>query len=232
MRFVFTPDWFTRADVMIELFSFIILAVFFVLAIKSYRLNKNKKSLYLGWGFLFIALAELATILTKVILFYDTTFTQNIGQMVITYHVVRSVDFFYDLGFFINKLFFLVGLYVLYRLPLKKLSISDLILSVFFIIISAFYGQSFYYIFNIVALVFILLIIRNYLEIYRENKAPNTALLISAFTLLGLSEVIFILSRINVLYVLGQLLQLVSYIMLLILIVRILKYGNPKTKSR
>ncbi len=120
MKIVFTPDWFLGTDVLIEIFSFIILFVFFYLSVKAYKLSRNKNSLYLGVGFLLIALAELATIFTKVVLYYDTTFTQHIGQVIVTYNVVKSVDIFYYIGFFFHKLLTLLGFYVIYRLPLKK----------------------------------------------------------------------------------------------------------------
>ena len=128
MKIVFTPDWFLGSDVLIEIFSFIILSLFFYLSVRNYRLSKNKNSLYLGIGFLLISLAELARIFTKLVLYYDTTFIQTIGQLVITYQVVKSVDIFYYLGFFFHKFLTLMGLYVLYRLPLKKKSLSDVFL--------------------------------------------------------------------------------------------------------
>jgi len=40
MRFVFTPDWFLGKDVLIEGFSFIVLLIFAILAIRYFKLNK------------------------------------------------------------------------------------------------------------------------------------------------------------------------------------------------
>ncbi len=231
MKIVFTPDWFLTPDVLIEIFSFIILLLFFYFSVKSYRLSKNKNSLYLGTGFLLIALAELATTLTKVVLYYDTTFTQQVGQMVITYKVVNSVDILYYIGFFFHKLLTLLGLYIIYRLPLEKKSFGDILIGICFILISVIFSQSFYYLFHLTALVLLILIINNYCKIYDKNKAENTKILIIALSMLALSHVIFILSKLNILYVIGQIIQLVSYIILLILIIKILKYGSSKKKQ-
>lgn len=228
MKIVFTPDWFLGGDVLVEIFSFIILFLFFYLSVKSYKISKNKKSLYLGFGFLLVALAELATTFTKFVLYYDTTFTQQVGRMIITYQVVKSVDIFYYIGFFFHKLFTLLGFYVIYRLPLRKKSFGDVLIALCFIFISALFSQAFYYLFHITALILLVLITNNYFEIYNKNRTSNTKLLIVAFSLLALSQVMFILSKLGMLYVLAQLLQLVSYIILLILILRIIKYGKKK----
>ena len=103
MKIVFTPDWFLGGDVLVEGFSFLILLIFFILSIRNYRLSKNKKDLYLGLGFFLIAIAEIATILTKVVLYYDFNITQQVGQMIVTQQVVKSIDIFYYIGFFFHK---------------------------------------------------------------------------------------------------------------------------------
>lgn len=223
MKIVFTPDWFLGTDVVIEFFSFLILLAFFILSYRSYKLSKNKNSLSLGIGFLLIAVAELATILTKLVLYYDTLFTREIGQLIITYHVVNSVDFFYYLGFFIHKILTLLGLYIIYRIPIKDKGKGEAILVFYFILVSSFFGNAFYYIFHLTALVFIIMILSHYLEVYKKNKSKNTAMLLSAFSLLGISQIIFVLSTMNLCYVLAQIIQLVSYIILLFLIRRILQ---------
>ena len=159
MKLVFTPDWFLSFDVFIELFSFMILFLFFVLAIRNFKLSINKNSLYLGIGFFLIALAEIFTILTKFILYYDTTFTQNVGQMIVTYNVVKSVDIFYYIGFFFQKILTLLGLYTIYRTSLKKKSPTEFWLIVYFLIISVIMSLSFYYIYHLTALIILILII-------------------------------------------------------------------------
>jgi len=223
MKILFTPDWFLGSDVIIDGFSFLVLLAFFILSYKDYKSSKNKNALYLGLGFLLIAVAEFATILTKVVLYYDTSFTQTIGQMVVTYHVVNSVDIFYYIGFFFNKFLTLLGLYIIYRIPLKKNRESDAILAIYFILISAFFGTAFYYIFHITALVFIVMIISSYLEVYKKNKSENTKVLLIAFSLLGLSQMIFVVSSLKICYAIAQIIQLVSYLILLFLIIRILR---------
>jgi len=227
MRFVFTPDWFLGQDVLINLFSFLILGLFFFFSIKNYGVSKNKRLLYLGIGFLLIALAEFSVVLTKFAIFYDTTVAQNIGRIIITYEVVKSLDIVYYLSFFFNRLFTLLGFYIIYRLPLKRIS-GDFVLVVYSIFVISLLSHNFYYLYHFTALIFLALVTRNYLKIYRQNKLPNTGIFVVALSLLGLSQIMFILSKISYMYVAAQVVQLISYITLLILIMRISKNGTKK----
>jgi hypothetical protein len=231
MKIVFAPDWFLGSDVTIEFVSFFVLLAFFVVSYRNYKLNKNKNSLYLGFGFLLIALAELATVFTKFVLYYDTTFTRAMGQMIISYKVVNSVDIFYNLGFFWHRLLTLIGFYVIYRLGFKKKSSigGDILIAMMFIIISSWLGSEFYYLFHLTALILLCLIVKNYYELYIKNKSESTKILIISFSLLALSQLIFILSKLKTFYAIAQLIQLISYLILLFLIIRILR---AKKKAR
>jgi hypothetical protein len=227
MKILFTPDWFVGKDLLIDFFSFIVLISFFYLSLKSYRMSKKKNILYLGSGFLFVAVAQLAFILTKLVLYYDTTFTQSIGQAVITYHVLQSVDFFYYLGIFTYKLLTLVGLFIIYRLPLKKLSKSDVFLAAYFILISSLLSVSFYYVFHMTVLIITALIISNYLKVYGKNNNRNTRILIIGFLLFAFSHMVFSLSSIGAVFVAANVIELISFFVFLSVIVKIIRASKP-----
>jgi hypothetical protein len=229
MRFVFTPTWFIGKDVLIEAFSFIVLFIFSILAIRSYKLNKNRKFLYLGTGFALIGLAQFANVLTKLVLYYDVGPSQQIGAAIVAAHVLSSVDIFYYVGFFLHKFLTLSGLYIICRLPREHRSIWDSILIIYFIVISALGSQEIFYLFHITALVILLFIGYNYYKLYMRNQFKNTLILLFAFLFLGLSQLIYILSPVETMYVLANILELITYIVLLILVVIILYYGK-KTK--
>lgn len=230
MRFVLTPDWFIGNDVLIEVFSFIILLAFCFLAYKSYKLNRKNRSLfYLSSGFGLVALAQLAGILTRLVLYYNIGPSQAIGQAIITNHILSSVSIFYYAGFFFQRFFMLLGLYMIYRLPRENKSVGDYLLVAYFILMSAILGNEFYYLFNIAALFILVMISENYYRIYMKNKFVNTKILLFAFGILALSQLVFIFSKVPVVFVAASLIELIGYAILLILIVRILKYGK-KTK--
>ncbi len=228
MKIVLTPDWFLGFDVFIELFSFIVLAIFSVLSLRNYKLNKSKKNfLYIGIGFGLIALAQLATILTKAVLYYDIGITQQIGQAIITSNFVNSVDIFYHIGFFFYRFLTLAGFYMIYRLHNKRTYLGESLLFGYFILISALLSTEIYYFFYLTCLGILMLIIRNYYVIYRENHFLNTKLLLIAFGILSLSQLLFIFPD-GTLQVTANIVELISYTLLLFLAIRIRKDGKKK----
>ena len=227
---VFTPNWFSRFDILIGIFSFLVLLIFFIVSIKNYKLTNNKKLKYLGAGFLLIALAEFADIFTKFVLYHKMTVVQSIGVITFKYEVLHIFDLPYDIGFFMYKFLTLLGLYIIYRLPLKNKNWSDAILAILFIILASLAGQVIYYIFNIVTFAILALIINNYIKIYRKNKNKNTKLLLISFIILAIAHLIFILSGIEIIFVIGEFIELISYIAFLILIIRINKNEWSKRK--
>lgn len=229
MKIVLTPDWFIGKDVLIEVFSLVVLALVAIIAIRNYRLNKrNRKLLYLGLGFLLIAIAQLAAVLTKMVLYYDFGPSQAIGSAIITSNLVSSIDIFYHIGFFFHQFLTLCGLYIIYRLPREKKSIGDYGIAIYFIIISAVLIQEFYYLFHLTAFFLLILIVEKYYEVFKENKFLNTKILMIAFGMLALSQLFFILSTLDFLFALANIIELMSYAVLLGLVIRILKYGTKK----
>ncbi|GIU68600.1 MAG: hypothetical protein KatS3mg001_450 [Candidatus Pacearchaeota archaeon] len=232
VKIVLTPDWFLSADVFIDFFSFFVVVIFSLLAIKNYKISKNKRFLYVGVGFLLISIAQLASLITKLILYYDIGPSEQIGQAIIASNIVNSVDVFYYAGFFFHRFLTLAGLFLIYRLPRKQKMLEDYFLIFYFILISALLSKEFYYIYHITSFVLISLIIRNYYEIYSKNRFYNTKILILAFSILALSQLIFIFSVIDILFVVGGLVELVSYLIFLFLILKILDHGKEKNKNR
>jgi hypothetical protein len=235
MDIVFAPNWFVGSDILIEFFSFVVLFIFFILCTKSFNLTKNKKTLILGRGFLLIAIAQLATILTKVVIYNHTTALHNIGVAIISYNIVKTVNVFYYIGFFFHRLLTLLGFYMIYRISLAKKSEPDVLLVIYFLMISAVISNFFYYIFHITILVLLTLIIRNYCLICKKNQSYNTKTLLTAFIIMSIAQLVFIFSVVECLYIAGQTLELVSYLTLLMLILRILqksKISDSTQKSK
>lgn len=229
VKIVPTPDWFLGKDIIVEFFSVIVLFLFSFLAIKNYKLNREKRNfLYLGAGFGLIALAQLASIFTKLVLYYDFGPSAQIGQAIVTSQLLSSVDIFYYVGFFSQRLLTLIGFYIIYRLPRDKKSIGDYLLVLYFILISALLGQEVLYVYHLTALILLVMISSNYYEIYKKNRFFNTLILMAAFVILAFSQLVFIFSEIDILYVAGNIVELISYTLLLGLIIRIRKYGKKK----
>ena len=232
MKIVFTPDWFLTSDVLIDTFSFVILMLLFSLAFRSYKMSKNKSSLYLGLGFFLMALAEVSIILTKFVLYYDNSITAQIGAAIVTYNVVSTVDIFYYIGFFFSRLLVLLGLYMIYKIPYDAKITKDFLIILYLIFVTALLSHSMYYFYHLTALIFLASIIANYKRTYDETKMKTTKILILGFSVMALSQIIFIFSKFTAsIYATAQMVQLLSYAILLALIIQIVQNGKKEKQS-
>lgn len=228
VKLVLTPDWFIGKDLMIEVFSLLVLVMIVSLAYKYYRLSRSRSMIYLGLGFGLLALAQVATIITKIPLYYNFSPTTEIGHAIVTSNLVSSVDFLYYIGFFFSMFFTLCGLYLIYRLPRSKKSVGDYLVGLYFILISSLLSQEIFYIYHLTLLFILVLTVEKYALVYKQTKFFNTKVLISAFTVLALSQLVFIVSHINVMFVAANVLELIGYSIFLALTIRILKHGKKK----
>jgi hypothetical protein len=186
--------------------------------------------MYLGVGFAFIALAQLTIIPTKFGLYYDTAFTTYIGNLIINSHIIQSTNVFYNFSIFLNKALTLIGLYVIFRLPKKK-QFFDLVLVLYFILLSVFGGDLTADLFYLTTLGLFGLISYRYYSVYRKNKFLNTKMLFFAFGLLALSKLLLLIPSLGIIGVLADSIELLSYLVLLVLIIKILKHDTKKEQD-
>jgi len=66
---------------------------------------------------------------------------------------------------------------------------------------------------------------------YLKDKVKNTRIVVFAFSMLAVAQFIFLFSQLRELYAVGQVIQLASYITLLILIAKIIKDGQKEKPS-
>jgi hypothetical protein len=232
MEIILPPQGFFNVDILIEGISFITVLFFSFLCIKNYKLNKDKKFLYLGGGFGLITLAQLIITVIKIVLFSDASFIGMNGEIMIPHNMLNFITLFYNTGIFAYRGLILLGLYVVYKIP-KKLFEKDSLLAIYLITIVTILSEDIIHLFHITALIILLLIISKYYEIHSKNKSKGTVILIAAFSGLALSNAIFIFARLMTpIYVAASLVELASYITLLTLIIRILKYGKNNGKKK
>ncbi len=232
MKVIIPPQGFINIDILIEGISLITVLIFSILCIKNYRLNKDKKFLYLGGGFGLITLAQLIITITKAVLYYNASFIGVGGEIVIPYNLFDFVSVFSFIGFFAYRVLTLLGLYVVYKLP-KKVFERDSLLVLYLIVIVTIFSRDISHLFHITALVILLLIAKKYYDVYNKNESKGTLILLLAFSGMILSNAIFIFARLmSLIYVTASIIELISYITLLVLIIRIVEYGKKYEKKK
>jgi hypothetical protein len=220
-----TLEWFQFPSLVIDLFSFIVLLLISAVSLKYYKLNKNKKSLYLSISFSFIAISFLFKLLTNAALFYDKFVTPSNAQIII--QTIRDYNIFSNLTFTIFAFFSLIGLYLLYKLYQGKQTYSNILLMSYFILISTYFSKSNYYIFHLTSLIFLISISSFYWKQYSKNNFINTKLLAYSFSIITTSQIFFIFTTFGKLfYLTGEIVQLGGYALLLLIITHIQKNGK------
>ncbi len=229
VQFIAAPQWFYGTDLLLDLFSLLI--VFFVglLAFRFYRFSRSPNYLALSVSFFLISASFLAKIATYIPYYYHIFRTVQVGANILTYQVSTATDLLYPIGYFLFHLLMLVGLYYLFvTLEKRELSATDLIV-LYLILMLTFLANATYYVFHLTALIMLALISWRFNILYRRTGNRNTIFLIITFVILTLSQLCFVLSNYT-LYVVAEFLQIVGYIFLLIVLV--LTYGKKKGKNR
>lgn len=232
LRLVLSPQWFLTPDILIDIFSFLVLLTFTIISLRYYKMSKNKNFKYLGLSFLLICLGEFFEIIMNLNLYYDFVSTYNFGQIIVTSHVIKPLEIINYIGFFLHRLSIMLGFYFLYYTTKKDKNKADNVLMLFLILVIAIITGSAYHFFHMVVAMFVALTFLNYSRIYKDTKSKNTRVLTIAFLILLISYITMIFVTVNsTIYILSNILQLAAYVSLLYLIIRIYRHGKRIKKK-
>jgi len=227
------PSWFFAPDVIIDIFSFFVLLSFTIISLKYYKISNNKSILYLGISFLLITLGEFFEIILNVKLYYDLVNTFHLGNIIVVSQVTKPFALFNSAISFFYGLFLLSGFYFMYYSLRDSRSKSDNFITIFFIILITILTQNAHYFFHLTLTVFVSFILLNYWRAYKKTHSFNSKILFIAFLILLISYFVMIFIMINsFVYVIANFMQLVAFVLLLYLIVRIYKHDKPRKKKQ
>ncbi|MGV8161845.1 MAG: hypothetical protein ACP5N2_00755 [Candidatus Nanoarchaeia archaeon] len=227
------PQWFSGPDFIIDLISVVILFMIGFFAWKFYSLNKsNKKHLLLFISLVVLGASFIFKILTYLIL-YSTTFEVEIfdmfGQLI---YYLEPNNFYFSISFIIYAVLTLIGFYLLYSIYDSKISSSTSLLMFYFILVISLFSENAYLFTHLTAFLLSILITYALWRNYKKNKLNSTRNLTLSFGILAFSRIFFIMASFySSMYVLGELIQLIGFIMLLLTFISVLKNGKKKRKT-
>ena len=223
IRLIYSPVWFYGKDIIIDVISIIVLCLISFFSFKCYKMQKNKNHVYLSVSFLSLALAFLFKILMNFTIYYHVVETSTVGMLTFTYNTMKPTDLFFFFGFLLYRVLTLFGLYMLYSLYQKQ-STPNFILVSFLFLMLTYYSQAAYYIFSLTCFVLLALITASLVAGYKKNRFKMTKMLAVSFAVIGISQVFFVLVYLKVqYYVLGEAMQLLGYLLLLLSFVMVLR---------
>lgn len=214
----FIPSWFFGYGVILELaFAIITLAVS-LYSFKIYRMSDQEQSRLFGISFLLFSISYfIQSALNFAIL---SEFNERFFSIV-DLQKVLTLD---NLSIFVHMILFTLGLVTLTYMIIEKkkkwIYPTMIGIAMLFLIFSVNKVQLFY----VLSSFLLIFILAHYIGNYTKNKKGKTLLVLIAFAFLLLGHLHFILlAQHSLFYVIGNFLELIAYILILINLLRILK---------
>jgi hypothetical protein len=233
IELIYSPKWFYGKDIIIDIVSIFVLSLIAYFSIRYYKINsKNKNYLFFASSFGAMALSFLFKIITNFTLYSKAVQTKQIGFVTFTYSAIQSSDLLFFIGFLVHRILMLIGLFILYSIY-SKTKKANIILILYLILISMYFSRSAYYVFHLTALLLLVMVTLQYWNNYKKVNHDTNKWLFYSFSLITLSQVVFIFIGINTLfYVAAEVIQLLGYMALLITFIKVLKDGKEKRAKR
>lgn len=232
IKLIYSPQWFFGKDIIIDIFSIVILLLLSIYFFRYYKIDKSKKFLMLTSSFSMIALAFVFKIITNFTIYYNILETKQLGFFKFTYQALKSSDILFDIGFLSYRILMLIGLYTLYSIYINQKQ-RDSILIIYLLIFATIFSKEEYYMFHLTALIFLSVLTYHYYIIYSENKNNANKWLTYSFALITISQILFIFINLNsTIYVIAEIIQLIGYITLFITFIKTINYGKKKRTKR
>jgi hypothetical protein len=218
------PTWFQGYDLMIELLCFFVTFIISIYAYRIFRLIKEGRYLYFSLAMFFIAGAFFVRILAYGALFF---IFQPIS-ISSAHEIVRNatrINLLTTLGILIPIVLMLAAFMVLIAVNMKikdkKLISLLFVLSFICSLMGAFLHQVWFYIISFVLLFYIS---HYFYNNYLQKRNANALLVLIAFSLFTISQGLFALSvLIKLAYVFAEIVQLISFVILLIGFIKVFR---------
>lgn len=232
VRFIYSPQWFYGKDIIIDIVSIFVLLLISLFSIRYYTIKKNRNYLFLALSFLILAGSFLFKVLMNFNIYYKVIETQELGLITVTYQTLKASNRLFSTTFLVYWLLTQFGYYSLFSIYQKQ-TLSNFLFGAYLIVVSTFLSYPKYYTFNLTLFVILGLITYTYSKNYINRKLFATKLIAFSFGVIALSQIFFILVDIDdQFYVIGELIQLVGYIGLLIAFIMVLRHGRKEISNR
>ena len=213
-----TQDWFL--DIIIQLLGAIASLALSYYGYKSYKLTKEKHDLYFSLAFLFLSvnLILYALIVPAVFIYYTFYMHIDPGIFLSVSHALNFIFMFLIL----NAYTLLIVVYT----KLEKKSILALWAIFLFVITLYSFIFKYFLVFNLMVALLVLFISFYTLKNYLSKKTKNSMLVALSFILLTVAHISLALATyINILSIVGHVLQFIAYVFLLSMLLRVY-YGR------
>jgi hypothetical protein len=224
--------WFYGESIIIDSISIFVLILIAFFSIKYYQIKKSRQSLFLALAFIMLALSfGMEMFINSAVKFTLLDFTkQGYGQLSLSsLSETASVVF---IIYFIYHAITLIGYYLFYA-AYDKQSVSNFMLVIYLIFALLFFSHESLMVFYLNSSVMLLLVTGQAFVRYQNRRYPATRFLVYGLGIITASQIASIFSAWDAkFYVMGEIIQLVGFMTLLVTFIAVLIYGRKKDEDR
>jgi len=204
---VHNPEWFLRTDIIFSAISIFVSLLVAVVSFRSWFVIKRLR--YLAWSLAFLTLS-------------GAFFTRMFANL------VPSTDPFYSLTFYVGYGLHIVGTifaFLTLFIVANKME-NPRVMALFYLLIipAIFLSASYFFSFYIITTIITAMLAATYLQHALKVKRFSSFCVFSAFLMLFLAHVQFLLSSLDkVFYFSASISQLLAFVLFLITIIKVLK---------
>jgi hypothetical protein len=212
------PSWFLSYGVIFEIaFAIITLAVS-IYSFRIYKLSGQNQSKIFGIAFLFFSISYFIESLLNI------SIISELNEKFLSVIDLRSLIAMDALSILVHMVLFTFGLVTLIYMILggknKMIYFISLIVSMLFILLSV----NKIYFFYVLSSLLLVYIFTHYIDNYIQSKDKRSLIVTIAFAFLLLGQIHFIfLVNHSVYYVVGNFLELIAYILILVNLLKVIK---------
>lgn len=217
-NFILSPAWFLGIDAGFETITMAVAVLIALTSFKFYKLSNMKKYYFFGAAFGLLAAAFATRVFTNLIIYYNFIEQNSFGIAQAVHKAIGPATNFFSTGLLSYRLLTLGALLLLYMLLARKAKTSRSVkgLLIYFVLIASLFSTQVTLVFHLTAALFLFFISMLTLKNYYQRRAKNTKYTLAAFTLLMISQLIFIPGiYFPLAYVAAEVVQLAGFITML-----------------
>ncbi len=209
------PQWFQGYDILFNIVFAVVTLFIAILSYKAKMVTKEKKYSFFGSAFLLIAIAHLIFVVFALLRDY-------VGFL------IEPFDFIFLIHILLMLLAYTILLIVILKIENKK--ITSLIFAL--ILLMVLFSYQYFIKFHIISFVLLVFLTWQFFRNYQNKRNINTKFVYVSFFLLACSHIFFAAIQTSVaLYVAGEVLQLIGFILLFFMLMRLVLYNGRKKRK-
>lgn len=211
--YIYSPNWFSGIDSIIEIISIIIS---FLIAYYSYKIYKYfdlKRYKYFAITFILIGISFIFKIISNLIFIVPKKREITFSLYQIIYTTYSQLDYIEDVSFFIHKFSLLISLLILYLIIINEKKIENILMFILYTLIISFLITS-YLLFNFtIVIITMFLFFINHLKDKKKKKNSSLSLFFLGFSISYFF--IFLALQNTIFYFIGEIILVFTFINLL-----------------